>query len=230
LASYLLSDRQSEDSPAFLYHHRSRPSLADAFAPEYQDSVDNLSRNSEAILEVSEPSSPEQATADGPSALTNLLKKSPPQSVDNNPVRPIDDREADSNAGEDDSGDEDTSSHRPSIDRPAATERTPLLRQTTSGGGHSVDLEGQKDGAPKGWLDGIAERAHKMEHQAAHTFAVAVNPRRWNGRAIWQNAVVTPAATLPAVAVGLLLNILDALSYGMMVLQMHVHRLTKLIH
>ncbi|KAK4071775.1 hypothetical protein Purlil1_13342 [Purpureocillium lilacinum] len=50
---------------------------------------------------------------------------------------------------------------------------------------------------------------------AIHTFAVAANPGRWDRRAIWRHIVVEPVSCLPAVAVGLLLNILDTLSYGM---------------
>jgi SulP family sulfate permease len=44
---------------------------------------------------------------------------------------------------------------------------------------------------------------------------IVFNPKRWNRKAIWQNAVVEPVGYLPAVILGLLLNILDALSYGM---------------
>lgn len=40
-------------------------------------------------------------------------------------------------------------------------------------------------------------------------------PKSWNRRAIWEEAVVYPASLVPAVLLGLLLNILDALSYGM---------------
>jgi SulP family sulfate permease len=42
-----------------------------------------------------------------------------------------------------------------------------------------------------------------------------LNPKRWNRKAILQTAVVEPVGYLPAVILGLLLNILDALSYGM---------------
>ncbi|KAJ5482682.1 hypothetical protein N7539_006128 [Penicillium diatomitis] len=41
------------------------------------------------------------------------------------------------------------------------------------------------------------------------------NPKAWDRHAIWRNGVVQPASLLPAVVLGLLLNILDALSYGM---------------
>lgn len=41
------------------------------------------------------------------------------------------------------------------------------------------------------------------------------DPKTWDRQALWRNVVVAPVVCLPAVIVGLLLNILDALSYGM---------------
>lgn len=60
----------------------------------------------------------------------------------------------------------------------------------------------------------MSEHARRIEHHAAHTVAIAANSYRWDRKAMWQNVVVAPVACLPAVCVGLLLNILDALSYG----------------
>ena len=44
---------------------------------------------------------------------------------------------------------------------------------------------------------------------------IALDPRAWDRKAIWQHAVKEPVGALPAAILGLLLNILDALSYGM---------------
>ena len=41
-----------------------------------------------------------------------------------------------------------------------------------------------------------------------------VSPKTWDKRIIWQNTIVKPAGYIPAIILGLLLNILDALSYG----------------
>lgn len=41
------------------------------------------------------------------------------------------------------------------------------------------------------------------------------DPKAWDRRVIWRNGVVYPVTLVPAVLLGLLLNILDALSYGM---------------
>lgn len=43
---------------------------------------------------------------------------------------------------------------------------------------------------------------------------VVMNPKTWDKKAIWDKAIISPLHCLPAVIVGLLLNILDALSYG----------------
>ena len=41
-----------------------------------------------------------------------------------------------------------------------------------------------------------------------------LNSKTWDKRLLWQNAILKPAGYVPAVLLGLLLNILDALSYG----------------
>jgi SulP family sulfate permease len=75
-------------------------------------------------------------------------------------------------------------------------------------------LEEQKPRARRAWLQGVVQGTHEVKDRVAHTVVVAVDPRRWDRKLIWQNAVLTPVSCLPSVAVGLLLNILDALSYG----------------
>ena len=52
------------------------------------------------------------------------------------------------------------------------------------------------------------EKARSCLHILSH-------PKTWSARAIYREAVVHPVRLLPAVFLGLLLNILDALSYGM---------------
>ncbi|RMZ88819.1 hypothetical protein DV736_g3948, partial [Chaetothyriales sp. CBS 134916] len=44
---------------------------------------------------------------------------------------------------------------------------------------------------------------------------ILTHPKTWSLKAIYQQAVVRPVGLLPAVFLGLLLNVLDALSYGM---------------
>lgn len=221
LASYLLSDGQSQPPQSFL--QRSRSSVQDLFDSDQGefDSTDDTSRTTRTIPELLEPPSPEDEPSEqddpdnGPSVLSNLLRKSPAESEVND----------DADASEPWSGESDVEDlpmptervrSRQNGEEAAATEHTPLLRHTTSGGAHeyAVDIEGQKERSVKTWLSGLVESGHKVEGQVSHAFSVAVNPRNWDRKAIFQTAVVTPASCLPAVAVGLLLNILDALSYG----------------
>lgn len=161
------------------------------------------------IHEESEPPSPEgkppaPAPADddeaGPSVLSNLLKRSPPQSVvpDAPKTEPVEPRRR-------------TGSSSPA----AVTEETPLLAASPRVVyDHAADVEGQKTLLKKAWFGGLSARGRRFRGHAAYAVAVASNPRRWDTRLLWQNVVVEPVSCLPAVTVGLLLNVLDALSYG----------------
>lgn len=100
------------------------------------------------------------------------------------------------------------------------TERTGLLlRRVMSGHGKPSiydsipDLESQK-------LSGIGVKSRIREVVAgarAHGGLVIrrmSNPKSWNRQAIWRDGFCQPLGYIPAVILGLLLNILDALSYG----------------
>lgn len=91
------------------------------------------------------------------------------------------------------------------------SETTPLL----SPGSHRSrspedlgDLESLKP-RPRRSLSIGAEAVKKIRHVAS-----VMNPKSWNKKSIWERGVMDPIRCLPAVIVGLLLNILDALSYG----------------
>lgn len=100
------------------------------------------------------------------------------------------------------------------------TERTGLLlRRVMSGNGKPSiydsipDLESQKLSSI-----GIKSRIREVVTQArAHGDLVIrgiSNPKSWNWQAIWRYGFCQPLGYVPAVILGLLLNILDALSYG----------------
>ena len=50
---------------------------------------------------------------------------------------------------------------------------------------------------------------------ASRFFRVMCSPKSWDRRTVWQSGVVYPVSLFPSVLLGLLLNVLDALSYGM---------------
>jgi SulP family sulfate permease len=106
-----------------------------------------------------------------------------------------------------------------------ASEISPLLaprsRENGAGGygvgqenGHGFDLESQKHSSRRKWFGRTADSFWDTEERVARILPIIGNPKRWNRHALWENVVVAPVACLPAVVVGLLLNILDALSYG----------------
>lgn len=102
-----------------------------------------------------------------------------------------------------------------------ATERTALLTRISSSESRyrtthlrPRDLEGQGASGEEPSLS-TARKIISWPREKGHNLAkIITNPMEWNRAAIWQNAVIAPISCLPAVALGLLLNILDALSYG----------------
>lgn len=102
------------------------------------------------------------------------------------------------------------------------SETSPLLQRTSRGSErrHSAgnglsndrDVESQKMPRQRRWYYAPLGKAKARVSRVARKFQ---DPKTWDRRALWQNAVVAPVVCLPAVIVGLLLNILDALSYGM---------------
>lgn len=96
-----------------------------------------------------------------------------------------------------------------------ATERTSLLAKAPqskcdNGYGAAGDVENQNCGTKR-----RQSVFGAPGHDLTRCFRVLVNPKCWDRRTIWKEGVVHPVSLLPAVFLGLLLNVLDALSYGM---------------
>lgn len=240
LASYFLSDKKNRQSPNFLTRPRSQssnPRREDPLAGPFSDDEDDLEGSnagaaSNTIVEVSEPPSPDETEdhdgdlhVDGPSVLANMLRRSPPESYKDQSAAP---HGADQPFGRRVSrdGDKPIFPQGEDILPEDVTEETPLIRSSSQRthrssarrhNGHSrldgnlsddTDIEGQfKRPEPRNWL---AQRVARV-----HDFTKANgNPKVWDGKAVLQTVLV-PFTCLPAVFVGLILNILDALSYGM---------------
>lgn len=100
------------------------------------------------------------------------------------------------------------------------SERTGLLlRNAISGRGESSDyntisnLERQplsSTGVPSRVLS-VAKHARRY---TSFVFKRLTNPKTWDRRAFWNYGIRQPVSYIPPVILGLLLNILDALSYG----------------
>lgn len=230
LATYLLSDKTSPQSAAFLSRRRSQapvphPLPDNLLADDEDDDAENsILPGSDTIQEVSEPPSPsgEEEEVDmrneGPSILTSLLRRSPPQSrQEESPERhaSLEPKRSRSTEG---GGDDDEEDGEGTVD---PTENTPLLITTSrrsyqSNGRNSStgDIEGQKPQPRKDWFHGAKKLGYSVEHKLVHAAKAATSPDVWNRKTLFRNVIVAPVACLPAVVVGLLLNVLDALSYG----------------
>jgi SulP family sulfate permease len=148
-----------------------------------------------------------------------MLKRSPPS---RSPPDHEDDDDKSLQGGED--GAEDRGQGRliitPNGVRADDTERTPLLPKNPSFEVHhpdwirgEPDLEGQGIKRQTSWpkLRNLALWPREKGYDIAVT---VLNPKRWNGKTIWRDAVMAPLGYFPAAVLGTLLNILDALSYG----------------
>jgi SulP family sulfate permease len=97
-------------------------------------------------------------------------------------------------------------------------ERTPLLpreRLPAHRDRHrksSTGLEGEP--VPSNGIWNRLGHHYPSLHAARKRVAVLANPKSWDVRQVATAVVVKPIKTLPAVFLGLLLNLLDALSYG----------------
>ena len=172
------------------------------------------------IQEVSEPVSPDDVGSSRKSspvsALTELIRNSPSSQEES-----LDLEESVGSGGEEmpcDEGYQAVTVRKGIISQP--TVRTKLLlrramsgHETSSVYGSITDLESQKtnDQGLSSWVRVIA--THTRE-SGELMFGRILNPRSWNRQAIWTYGFRQPLSYVPPVILGLLLNILDALSYG----------------
>lgn len=100
------------------------------------------------------------------------------------------------------------------------SERTTLLLKKAAYGSEDAprygsvhDLENQKV-APEGAAIKIRRALTQTREKATRIGRTMITPKSWDKRAIWVHMIRQPANYVPPVILGLLLNILDALSYG----------------
>jgi SulP family sulfate permease len=168
------------------------------------------------IQEESEPSTPQTVAympRQSTSALAELIRNSPPdeEAVESSQADAADSEEEDFSA---------VTLGPAIISQPQ--ENTPLLGAAHRLSGHGKygsspqpkDVENQADEhmTRTGKLRQIFSSASESAHTVLKT---VVTPKSWDGKAIWRMGIVKPASCFPAVLLGLLLNVLDALSYGM---------------
>lgn len=185
------------------------------------------------MLEPPSPEPTEEPPTDGPSMLTTMLKRSPPDPRFSKQLK--EDQVQEDGISVDDGEDDvqsltgvSTVEPRPLLTHydtggetsetsPLLTTRsrgTPSSYGLSNGNGGGYDVEGLKVPGRRNWPGRVAASMRDKTGRIASVFSTASNLRHWNRHALWKSVVVAPVACLPAVVVGLLLNILDALSYG----------------
>ena len=213
LASWALSDIVSNRSEHSSTRHRASSTAQQHSSLGSQLDQDEISRCESntssrpgAIQEVSEPTSPQSShssqTSQSQSALTELIRNSPPTEEDSHGT---DKEESPTTAGV-----HPVTVQEGIISQPS--ERTSLLGKKTAYGSIK-DLEGQQAGKvePKNQMRAVLRR---FKEKTARLGRVASNPKSWDHHRILEYGVRQPASFVPPVMLGLLLNILDALSYG----------------
>lgn len=176
----------------------------------------------ETIEEVSEPATPEDGFASSlpqsASGIANMFRTSPPSTSPPNKDGVLD-------YGAIENGQDDSNSRNGRLIitsqgvKMDSTERTPLLSKVSS---HShpdwirgeQDLESLHRKRIPSWPK-LRNALRSTRERGTVVVETAFNPKRWDRKAIWQNCVMAPAQSIPSVLLGMLLNILDALSYGM---------------
>ena len=213
LASWALSDiasNRSEHSPS--RQHTSSTAQHPPFLSSQLDQ-DHVSRHESnassrpgAIQEVSEPTSPQSSLSlqksQCLSALTELIRNSPPTEENGHGT---DEDEIPTTAGV-----RPVTVQEGIISQPS--ERTTLMGKRNAYGSIK-DLEGQQLARPE-LLNRIRAVWQRSRNQTARIVRTASNPKSWDRQEILEYGVRQPASFMPPVILGLLLNILDALSYG----------------
>lgn len=203
--------------------------------PGPEDASHSIDEILEAAPEEAETVPEEGPYDEGPSLLSRALRRSPPETPaagtpPENGVQAIEAGTAAAAAAT--RGGADPGTPRRSLERaphPARTEEalehtetTPLLGAGAGGHGHTngalggYDLESQKTPMRRRLAGYFSNTGNRAWGRILNVGRLVSDPKRWDRRALWENVVVAPVACLPAVIVGLLLNILDALSYGML--------------
>ncbi|KAK5137410.1 hypothetical protein LTR08_008988 [Meristemomyces frigidus] len=188
--------------------------MSQHFSPDRNGSEtawSSRTRRHETIEERSEPATPsgEAALAPAPSELNEALRKQPPSGF-------LDPAELDFDVATrvpsvviTDDGSVDATEASPLMPR----ERLPSRRKQSYATTPDTDVEEQSTLKAGTW--------NRLGHHypSLHIFVSTIrrtvlSPKSWDMRQIGRTVILTPASALPAVFLGVLLNLLDALSYG----------------
>ncbi|RWA14290.1 hypothetical protein EKO27_g801 [Xylaria grammica] len=217
LAGYILADKKDKRSASFLSRP---PSTSSQFSYDSAVNDDPQYSSTDTIEEVSEPPSPDDETDAaediGPSMLTSMLRRSPPEALP--PSTSTNDSTCDGGLRtfrsiSIRSFHEDRTSSSPGGNE-GVSETTPLLSHKSPRSRSPDDIEDIESQKPRGRERDTCSSIREEAGKKLRSLGTVMDPRTWD-KATWKKATMGPMRCLPAVIVGLLLNILDALSYGM---------------
>lgn len=217
LASWALSDKASLSSE----YSSPRPLLSPKAASTHSDNHERVnikdlldqpqtqaSPRPDAIPEVSEPASPgsmhSSRKSPGMSALSDMLKQTPP-TEDESPGMDNEDQAVY------DLGVKPVMVQEAILSQP--TERTALLLKQQVYGSLN-DLESQKQIHNAGADQPARGSYATIRRHWRSVTSIVLHPKSWDSKVVWKQIMLKPASCVPSVILGLLLNILDALSYG----------------
>ncbi|KAI4166475.1 MAG: hypothetical protein LQ343_008016 [Gyalolechia ehrenbergii] len=225
LASWALSDNISLSSGHLPTKHPFAPAAPstksinharlDREEPENHH-LSEASPRPEIISEVSEPASPSSLPSSrkspGMSALSQMFKHTPSSEEESQSIQ-------DEDQSMDDSRVEPVTVRQAIISQP--NERTALLLNKQVYGSNNTnadnvddDIEGQKT-RHKIMVDRSNGEVWKIPlRHGRSAMSKLFHPKTWDSKAVWKQVILKPAGYIPPVILGLLLNILDALSYG----------------
>ncbi|KAL1877078.1 hypothetical protein VTK73DRAFT_8886 [Phialemonium thermophilum] len=243
LARYLLSDNQSRQGSSFMprarSHSQSSPKAREddhIHGAGYGDAGVNVDGSSSLRSIISGTASlgrlaSEHPAAEGPSILAEMLRSSSPTTEPVQITAGTQVRDNETVANQPDHGSHGLQSFEtlaPSsepVREQVLTEADPLLHQAfhdtpctygTNDEVHAnIDLEDQKKQKVKKWLASLTGFGKYSKGRPLNTSRRVRHIKLWDRKTLWDKVFVAPVVCLPAVIVGLLLNILDALSYGM---------------
>jgi len=198
---HLLATQHNHESPI---HHQSDH--------EYLSREESNRSARDAIVEVSEPSSPNNSSipqqSPGASALTQMIRNSPPNEHES--ASDITDNETYTGVEV-----QPVAVGQGIISQP--NEQTALLLQKAAQRspvyGTVEDLESQIWTFASPIIKFHDVFCYTEEH-VFNAIGRLMRPKSWDKQFIWQQGVRQPLAYVPPVILGVLLNILDALSYG----------------
>ncbi|KAK6005354.1 hypothetical protein QM012_008133 [Aureobasidium pullulans] len=115
-----------------------------------------------------------------------------------------------SEAGEDDA-DEETPLFGRQSSRRASAYKT--LDGAQDGNEDEEDIESQRLPRVRSWQT-LQHAYPSLRKVAADGYRIATHPKEWDMQQVFKTVVIKPALVMPSVFLGVLLNLLDALSYG----------------